>query len=33
MAFAAGIGVGLMFKKYEKEISKYASNAYDMMMD
>ena len=33
MAFAGGIGIGLIYKKYEKEISKYMKIASKKMVD
>jgi hypothetical protein len=31
VAFASGIGIGLMYKKYEKELGKYMKAAYKKM--
>ena len=33
MAFAGGIGMGLLYKKYEKDISKYMKKASKKISD
>ncbi len=33
MAFAGGMGMGLLYKKYEKEISKYMKKVSKKMTD
>ena len=33
MAFAGGVGIGLLYKRYEKDISKYMKKASRKMND